>query len=43
MPQKYFLQIIQTKRITMSLTNEEQQQQDGLAKVKLAVGTVFST
>jgi hypothetical protein len=26
----------------MSLTNEEQQQQDGLAKVKLAVGTVFS-
>ena len=26
----------------MSLTNEERQQQDGLAKVKLAVGTVFS-
>jgi hypothetical protein len=26
----------------MSLTNEEQQQQDSLAKVKLAVDTVFS-
>jgi hypothetical protein len=26
----------------MSLTNEEQQQQNSLAKVKLAVDTVFS-
>jgi hypothetical protein len=31
------------RRITMSLTNEEQQQQNSLAKVKLAVDTVFAT
>jgi hypothetical protein len=37
-----FLQIIQTRRIAMSLTNEEQQQKNSLAKVKLAVDTVFS-